>query len=295
MHGAELKKTEEESFSEFSLERALNTDGGAAKFLAQSSHQLGMVDQLLAGGITGAFSKPALLPLRVSLSFFQVQGLDSNVAALSRPSIWCEASRIINEEGFNAFWKGNMVAIAPHLLYFAVNFYAYERYKNLLHSLMGENLRGNSSANPFVHVVGDASAKYPLDLVRTRLAESHHPYLAHSTSSEGGVSLDEASTFKRASGRDLANVVVGISRLGGSSALRGKVGADEFGYMLTDILKKNDVETSSMRFDFNARTALVFVTLRIDGEREFLFFRNPIADMLLHESELDKNIIKQAL
>lgn len=48
-----------------------------------------------------------------------------------------------------------------------------------------------------------------------------------------------------------------------------------------------------MRFDQNARTALAFVTLRSDGEREFMFFRNPSADMLLHESELDVNLIKQ--
>ena len=63
--------------------------------------------------------------------------------------------------------------------------------------------------------------------------------------------------------------------------------------MLVDILKKNNVETSGMKFDPNARTALAFVTLRADGEREFLFFRNPSADMLLQESELDKNLIKK--
>lgn len=63
--------------------------------------------------------------------------------------------------------------------------------------------------------------------------------------------------------------------------------------MLADILKQNNVDTSGMRFDSNARTALAFVTLRADGEREFLFFRNPSADMLLHESELDRNILKK--
>ncbi|KAK7380217.1 hypothetical protein VNO78_32722 [Psophocarpus tetragonolobus] len=110
----------------------------------------------------------------------------------------------------------------------------------------------------------------------------------------GGVSLAEAPAFKKAPGGAPANVAVGISRLGGSSAFIGKVGADEFGYMLADILKQNNVETSGMRFDSNARTALAFVTLRADGEREFLFFRNPSADMLLQESELDKNLLKQA-
>lgn len=71
------------------------------------------------------------------------------------------------------------------------------------------------------------------------------------------------------------------------------MGEDEFGYMLADILKQNKVDNSGMRFDPTARTALAFVTLRSDGEREFLFFRNPSADMLLRESELDINLIKQ--
>lgn len=72
-----------------------------------------------------------------------------------------------------------------------------------------------------------------------------------------------------------------------------QVGDDEFGYMLANILKQNNVNNSGMRFDHNARTALAFVTLRADGEREFLFFRNPSADMLLQESELDMDMIKQ--
>jgi len=110
----------------------------------------------------------------------------------------------------------------------------------------------------------------------------------------GGVSLAEAPAFKKAPGGAPANVAVGISRLGGSSAFIGKVGADDFGYMLADILKQNNVDNSGMRFEPTARTALAFVTLRADGEREFLFFRHPSADMLLLESELDINLIKKA-
>nr|XP_023892555.1 probable fructokinase-7 [Quercus suber] len=110
----------------------------------------------------------------------------------------------------------------------------------------------------------------------------------------GGVSLAEAPAFKKAPGGAPANVAVGISRLGGSAAFIGKVGADDFGYMLADILKQNNVDNSGMRFEPTARTALAFITLRADGEREFLFFRHPSADMLLHESELDINLIKKA-
>ncbi|KAI3749008.1 hypothetical protein L6452_12515 [Arctium lappa] len=109
-----------------------------------------------------------------------------------------------------------------------------------------------------------------------------------------GVSLSEAPAFEKAPGGAPANVAVCISRLGGSSAFIGKVGDDPFGYMLADILKKNKVNNSGMRFDHKARTALAFVSLKSNGEREFMFFRNPSADMLLQESELDANLIKQA-
>ncbi|PON41213.1 Adenosine kinase [Parasponia andersonii] len=109
-----------------------------------------------------------------------------------------------------------------------------------------------------------------------------------------GVSLAEAEAFKKAAGGAPANVAVGISRLGGSSAFIGKVGDDEFGRMLASILEQNNVDNSGMRFDPNARTALAFITLTHDGEREFLFFRNPSADMLLTETELDADLIKKA-
>lgn len=109
-----------------------------------------------------------------------------------------------------------------------------------------------------------------------------------------GVSLAEAPAFVKAPGGAPANVAVCISKLGGSSAFLGKVGDDEFGHMLTNILKENNVNNNGVRFDPNARTALAFVTLRHDGEREFVFFRNPSADMLLKESELDVNLVQKA-
>lgn len=71
------------------------------------------------------------------------------------------------------------------------------------------------------------------------------------------------------------------------------MGDDEFGHMLANILKHNNVDNSGMRFDQSAKTALAFVTLRADGEREFLFFRHPSADMLLRESELDISLIEK--
>ncbi|KAK3009437.1 hypothetical protein RJ639_010907 [Escallonia herrerae] len=109
-----------------------------------------------------------------------------------------------------------------------------------------------------------------------------------------GVSLAQSQGFLKAPGGAPANVACAIAKLGGTSAFIGKVGKDEFGYMLADILKKNGVNGDGVCFDEHARTALAFVTLKRDGEREFMFYRNPSADMLLKESELNMDLIKQA-
>ncbi|KAI0520410.1 hypothetical protein KFK09_007884 [Dendrobium nobile] len=138
---------------------------------------------------------------------------------------------------------------------------------------MAKNDSGNWEKSPFIICFGEML----IDFVPT----------------VSGVSLAEATAFKKAAGGAPANVAVGIARLGGSSAFIGKVGDDEFGHMLSNILKINNVDYSGVCFDTGARTALAFVTLRADGEREFMFYRNPSADMLLKESELDFHLIKK--
>ncbi|KAL4571795.1 hypothetical protein LXL04_018560 [Taraxacum kok-saghyz] len=153
----------------------------------QQSAEIGTVPQLLAGGIAGAFSKTCTAPLARLTILFQVQGMHSEVALLTRPCIWNEALRIANEEGFRAFWKGNLVTIAHRLPYTAVNFYAYEQFKKLLKSVprIGNNSE-SAAAEACVHFVGGgmsgitaAMATYPLDLVRTRLAAQRSTIYYH--------------------------------------------------------------------------------------------------------------------
>lgn len=107
-----------------------------------------------------------------------------------------------------------------------------------------------------------------------------------------GVSLAEAPGFLKAPGGAPANVAIAVARLGGKAAFVGKLGDDEFGHMLAGILKENGVSADGINFDQGARTALAFVTLRSDGEREFMFYRNPSADMLLKPEELNFELIK---
>ncbi|KAK1321794.1 hypothetical protein QJS10_CPA03g01754 [Acorus calamus] len=104
--------------------------------------------------------------------------MHSDVATLSKASIWREASRILCEEGFRAFWKGNLVTIAHRLPYSSISFYAYERYKTYLQSVpVLDRHRDNVTADVCVRLLGGglsgltaAAMTYPLDLVRTRLA-----------------------------------------------------------------------------------------------------------------------------
>jgi fructokinase len=109
-----------------------------------------------------------------------------------------------------------------------------------------------------------------------------------------GTNLIDAPAFIKAPGGAPGNVAVGLARLGVSSAFMGKVGDDPFGHFLANTLAEAGVDVGPLRFSEEARTALAFVSLRADGEREFLFFRHPSADMLFTPREVDVEAIQRA-
>ncbi|MDI6828882.1 MAG: PfkB family carbohydrate kinase [Armatimonadota bacterium] len=111
---------------------------------------------------------------------------------------------------------------------------------------------------------------------------------------EKGVPLAEVTTFKKAPGGAPANVAAGLSKLGNPSAFVGKVGDDPFGHFLEKTFRENGVDTSRMIFDRTALTGLAFVSLSAEGVPEFMFYRNPSADMLLRADELDIKFIRSA-
>ena len=100
-----------------------------------------------------------------------------------------------------------------------------------------------------------------------------------------GVSLIEAPVFKKAAGGAPANVAVGLAKLGVPSGFMGKVGDDAFGHFLAQTLSQAGVDTSVLRFCTTARNMLAFVSLRADGEREFMFYRHPSAAGALTTTE----------
>src|SRR6185312_4543459 len=107
---------------------------------------------------------------------------------------------------------------------------------------------------------------------------------------DSGVTLAEAHAFERAAGGAPANVAVGLVRFGRSAGFLGQVGDDDFGRFLATTLTEQGVAIEGLHFSSAARTALAFVSLQADGERDFMFYRHPSADMLWEADEHDRAI-----
>lgn len=109
-----------------------------------------------------------------------------------------------------------------------------------------------------------------------------------------GCDLATAETFKKAAGGAPANVAVGLSRFGVASGFMGKIGNEGFGRFLVQTLADAGVDTGPLVPTDEALTALAFVSLRADGEREFLFYRSPSADMLFAPADVDEAALARA-
>ncbi|MGQ9886891.1 MAG: PfkB family carbohydrate kinase [Aggregatilineales bacterium] len=108
---------------------------------------------------------------------------------------------------------------------------------------------------------------------------------------ESGVTVGQASGFVKAPGGAPANVAVAVARLGRPAAFLGQVGDDPFGRFLAGVLAENGVDVSGLRFSTEARTALAFVSLANGGERSFVFYRHPSADMLMRPEDVALDVI----
>lgn len=102
-----------------------------------------------------------------------------------------------------------------------------------------------------------------------------------------GCPLHEVTSFKRAPGGAPANVAAAAAKYGSTAYLLTKLGQDAFGDYLLQELKQAGVNTEHVRRTNEAGTGLAFVSLKENGERDFSFYRNPSADLLLREDEID--------
>ncbi|MEK8128142.1 carbohydrate kinase [Paenibacillus filicis] len=101
-----------------------------------------------------------------------------------------------------------------------------------------------------------------------------------------GVPLKAVTGFEKAAGGAPFNVACAVAKLGGRSGFIGKLGTDAFGDFLVETLDGLGVDVSHVLRTGEAGTGLAFVSLSSDGNRDFSFYRNPSADMLLTEQEV---------
>ena len=108
---------------------------------------------------------------------------------------------------------------------------------------------------------------------------------------EMGVTVGDASGFVKAPGGAPANVAAAVARLGYPSAFMGQVGDDPFGRHLANVLATEYVNVDGLTFSREARTALAFVSNTADGDRSFMFYRHPSADMLMRVDDVNTAVI----
>lgn len=108
---------------------------------------------------------------------------------------------------------------------------------------------------------------------------------------ENGVSAQGNFLLEANPGGAPCNVLAMLAKLGKKTAFIGKVGDDFFGHLLKDVAGKAGIDTQQLLFDQTVHTTLAFVHTLADGDRDFSFYRNPGADMMLDEREIDGRLI----
>lgn len=111
---------------------------------------------------------------------------------------------------------------------------------------------------------------------------------------ENGTSGQGNPLFEANPGGAPCNVLAMLSKLGRKTAFIGKVGKDFFGEQLKDAIMEVGIDAGNLRMDEEVHTTLAMVHTYPDGDRDFSFYRNPGADMMLTEAEVPEELIKDS-
>jgi fructokinase len=111
---------------------------------------------------------------------------------------------------------------------------------------------------------------------------------------ENGTSSQGNPLFEANPGGAPCNVLAMLSKLGASTAFIGKVGRDFFGTQLKEAIEASGICPDYLYMDEKVHTTLAMVHTYPDGDRDFSFYRNPGADMMLTEEEIPEELIKNA-
>ena len=109
---------------------------------------------------------------------------------------------------------------------------------------------------------------------------------------ENGISSQGNPLFEANPGGAPCNVLAMLTKLGHKTAFIGKVGNDFFGKQLEDAIKEIGINVTGLRKDDKVHTTLALVHTYPDGDRDFSFYRDPGADMMLTKEEVQKDLIE---
>ena len=109
---------------------------------------------------------------------------------------------------------------------------------------------------------------------------------------ENGTSSQGNPVFEANPGGAPCNVLSMLARLGHKVSFIGKVGSDLFGKQLEQAIAEVGIDTSGLLKDTKVNTTLAFVHTLAGGDRDFSFYRNPGADMMLSTDDLNADLLK---
>lgn len=111
---------------------------------------------------------------------------------------------------------------------------------------------------------------------------------------ENGKSSQGNPLFEANPGGAPCNVLAMLSKLGHKTAFIGKVGKDFFGEQLKDAITEVGICAEHLCMDEEIHTTLAMVHTYPDGDRDFSFYRNPGADMMLTEADVPEDLIRDS-
>lgn len=111
---------------------------------------------------------------------------------------------------------------------------------------------------------------------------------------QNGKSEQGNSLFEANPGGAPCNVLAMMAKLGHKTAFVGKVGKDSFGNQLKNVLEEVGIDATYLYMDEEVHTTLALVHTFADGDRDFSFYRNPGADMMLTEEEIPEELIRDS-
>ena len=109
---------------------------------------------------------------------------------------------------------------------------------------------------------------------------------------QNGLSEQGNGLFEANPGGAPCNVLSMLNNLGKKTSFIGKVGNDQFGKTLKKALEELGIGTENLLMDNEVHTTLALVHTFGDGDRDFSFYRNPGADMMLTVDELNLDLVR---